>query len=167
MINLDGLKQLIIYNPDTGIFNWKYIRAGSGKVNKEAGHVTDKGYRRIRILSKNYFAHKLAWFYMTGEWPPDGLQVDHINRNRLDNRWCNLRLLTREQNCQNCHGQSNNTSGFKGVTKRGNKYEANLYHHGKLEYLGWFNSALEASNAYEKRVDEVSDFGALVNKVMS
>jgi len=156
MINIDELKSLLTYCPQTGKFNWNYSRSGSGKVYKEAGHITEKGYRRIRILGKNYFAQRLAWFYMTGEWPPEGFQVDHINSKRSDNRWCNLRLLTPEQNCRSCYSQINNTTGFKGVTKRGNKYGANLYHHGKLEYLGLFDSAEEASSRYEDRLDEIS-----------
>ena len=155
MINLDKLKELLYYNPKTGMFTWRYSRRGSGSIEKQAGHITDKGYRRIRILGKNYFASRLAWLYMTGEWPPEGFQVDHKDTDKLNNKWENLRLLTPEQNSRNYGPQCNNTTGFKGVCKRENKFEANIFHNGKLEYLGTFNTAKEASDAYEKRADEI------------
>lgn len=130
------------------MFKWRYLRAGSGKLNVEAGHITDKGYRRIRVKGKNYFAQRLAWFYMTGEWPPEGYQVDHKNNDKLNNSWLNLRLATPDQNSKNYGVQVNNKLQIKGVVQRGNKFEANIYYNGKLNYLGTFNTKEEAAKAY-------------------
>jgi len=104
---------------------------------------------RIMVCGTHYASHRLAWLYMTGSFPAD--QIDHINRNPRDNRFCNLREATQSQNQQNCGLRRDNTTGFKGGCwrKASKKFEAYSCHKGKRKYIGLYNTALEASEAYE------------------
>lgn len=106
------LHKLLHYNPDTGIFTWK-VSNGRSTVGKVAGS-SCHGYVSIGINTKIYLGHRLAVLYMTGGWP--AYDVDHINGNRADNRWVNLRQVTRHQNCLNRKRASHNKSGVKGVS---------------------------------------------------
>lgn len=85
------LKSLLYYDPETGIFVWLVTRQRS-PAGKEAGGYDEKGYRRICVNGTKVRAHRLAWLYMTGEWPED--QLDHINGLKDDNRFVNLREAT-------------------------------------------------------------------------
>jgi hypothetical protein len=113
----ERLRQAISYSPTTGEFR----RKPSGK---PAGCIDKDGYRVIRIDGRLYKAGPLAWLYVTGEWPSQ--IVDHINTDRADDRWDNLRLANRSQNGHNARSSRNNTSGFKGVAyhKRDKRYLA-------------------------------------------
>ena len=94
------LKTLVDYNPVTGIFTHKKSYYGSGgKVGRPAGSLCSKGYVIIRLNKKNYKAHRLAFLYMTGKFPEN--QVDHINGNKSDNSWENLRAATQSENMCN------------------------------------------------------------------
>lgn len=102
------------------------------------------GYIYIRIEGKSYRAHRLAWLYMTGDWPSD--QIDHINRTRGDNRWGNLREATQAQNKINANAPANNTSGHTGVAwnaKRG-RWHSYISVGGKKITLGRFKCLDEA-----------------------
>lgn len=80
---------------------------------------------------------------------PTGLQVDHINRNRLDNRRCNLRLTDHSGNVRNCSRNRRNTNGYKGVRRQGNRWGARLKCDGEWCCLGWFKTPEEAAVAYD------------------
>ncbi len=100
------------------------------------------------VAGKMYKAHRLAWFYMTGEWPPD--QIDHIDGDRDNNRLVNLRKATNAQNGANARLSKNNSSGFKGVsfdTSVG-RWRASIRRNRQLHYLGFFNTPEEAHAAY-------------------
>jgi hypothetical protein len=99
--------------------------------------------------------------------PLDGMQVDHINGDKLDNRRCNLRIVTSSQNKCNCGVQANNTSGFKGVSlsKPTGKWVANIKKHGKLHFLGYFPTAIEAARAYNRAAQEMHGEFARLNPV--
>lgn len=142
------IKKYLDYNPDTGIFTWKEARGNRGvKPNRIAG-CKDQGYVDIRLLQQNYRAHRLAWVYMTGNPAPE--YVDHINRNRSDNRWENLRAATACESARNVRMSPRNTVGLKGVTKKKNrnKYVAQIKYKRKRIYLGTFNTPEEAHAAY-------------------
>lgn len=150
IITQDELKELLHYNPDTGIFT----RPHSGR--KVGSNF--KGYLRIAITLNNknshYLAHRLAWLYMYGEFP-NGL-LDHINGVRNDNRIINLRIASDAQNQWNSGKKPNNTSGFKGVSRflNGERWKAEICINKKRYYLGLFNSALEAKVAYDNFAKE-------------
>jgi hypothetical protein len=97
------------------------------------------GYRHICIDGCTYKAHRLAYLYMTGEWPKD--QIDHINMDKNDNRWGNLRAATRSQNMANTRARTDNISGFKGVVwmKRQHEWAARIGVNGKQIHLGYFD----------------------------
>lgn len=107
------LKELLHYCPDTGIFTWLVAR-GRVSIGHIAGQLMD-GYTSIRIDRRMYRAHRLAWLYVTGNFPAD--QLDHINHVRDDNRFFNLREATDQVNGMNKSISSRNTSGVTGVYK--------------------------------------------------
>jgi hypothetical protein len=163
MITQKQIKRLLHYNPRTGIFTWlerKPDMFEDGKMfskeiicnqwnakwaGKEAGCLSH-GYISIGINNRKYGAHILAYIYMTGKQP--NKDIDHNNRNRNDNSWINLRPANNSQNRANSKIYENNTSGFKGVTLHGNKYQAQIQVNNKNIYLGRFNTAEEAHKAY-------------------
>lgn len=138
------IKELFSYDKDTGLFTRvkgrKGVKAGSiaGCINKSTG------YRIISIAATPYRAHRLAFLYVTGEWPVE--QVDHINGDRTDNRWVNLREANQSENLKNQGVRSDNTSGFVGVTwsKANSKWCAQIKANGKAMNLGYFTHKTEA-----------------------
>ena len=110
------------------------------------------GYKQIKIDGRMYLAHRLAWFYMTGAWPEHNL--DHINRNRADNRWANLRLAPGTLNENNRSTPHNNTSGAMGVNKNAKGlWVARGVKNGKRVFLKSskdFSVALQARLDYER-----------------
>lgn len=111
-MNIDVLKSLLRYEPDTGLIYW--IAEGKGMIKKKAaGTKLYSGYLGICIGPKRWQAHRIAWALHTGAWPKD--QIDHINGIRTDNRACNLREATNSQNGKNLGLSKANKSGHKGV----------------------------------------------------
>ena len=149
------LRELLDYNPLTGVFVWRVVRGGPSKDGNEAGCVMGNGYVRITVEKRSYAAHQLAWFYMTGEWPPS--EVDHINLIRSDNSWANLRLATLSQNRANTGKRSHNTSGFKGVSFHPGtqKWRAIIAKDGTRHSLGLFSSPDLAGEAYARKANEL------------
>ena len=138
------------YEEDTG----KFIRTsglrGKGKKGTEAGWIDEKGYRLIEIEGKSYRCHRLAYLWMTGDWPKH--QVDHINNIKDDNRWCNLRDATNSQNQRNTALRKNNTSGVKGVNwhKGNKKWRARVGYNNKRIHIGDFKLLSDAEVAIKK-----------------
>lgn len=107
------------YDPVSGDFRWRYRANASPQWNgrfagKLAGTVNDRGYVIICIDGGDFRAHRLAWAIMTGGWPSN--EIDHDNLDKGDNSWSNLRESTHGENNRNKPAQSNNSSGFKGVS---------------------------------------------------
>ncbi|MEI7998669.1 MAG: HNH endonuclease [Candidatus Omnitrophota bacterium] len=154
MITQEQLKEILHYDPETGSFTW----AKSGrriKIGKVAGGLEKGGYIRIRIFGKMYFAHRLAWLYMTGSFPPE--LIDHDNGNPSDNRFVNLREATRSENQANRGKTKANASGFKGVywDKKAKKWKAQIGFESKTKYLGLFDTKEEAHDVYKKAADNL------------
>ena len=144
MITQKELKELLHYDPETGIFTrLKSVSSGARK-GDIAGHSTGNGYLQIGIKGRYYRAHRLAWLYMTGEWPKD--QIDHINHIRTYNRWVNLREATNQENHKNQTLKSTNTSGVCGVYFRNDtlKWAAFIWVNDKPTNLGSFTDKFEA-----------------------
>jgi hypothetical protein len=148
-LTAEYLRSVLHYEPETGILTWKVRTARRVKVGDVAGSQDGGGYLRIKVLSRDYLAHRLAWLYVYGSWPKD--QLDHVNRNRSDNRISNLREVTNKQNQQNKSKRSDNTSGHPGVywRKRAPKWVAQITHNYKQIHLGYFDD-LEAAIAARK-----------------
>ncbi len=155
LITLPRLKELLYYDPETGILTWR-ISTMTGQHRKvfaaRAGAVagssaSSHGYSVIRLDRKLYLIHRLVWFYMTGTWPAD--QIDHRNGIRHDNRIANLREATQSLNMENMRRpRSNNKSGFLGVYKRRGRWMTAIRTKGGRIYLGPFDTPEEASIAY-------------------
>lgn len=138
------LKSVLEYRPTTGFFVWTK-NASKDLVGKIAGRLSG-GYRQIVIHGRTYRAHRLAWFYVHGDWPN---AIDHANGNRDDNRLENLRVATPSQNGANMRMPPTNTSGVKGVSRRPNgKFAASITVSGKTHFLGEFKTIESAAEAY-------------------
>jgi hypothetical protein len=146
-MNKDYLSQLLNYDPSTGVFVWKVNRRGGAKAGKEAGSITSKGYRSIRVFNSLYGAHRLAFLFMTGFMPTS--DIDHINGNRADNRWCNLREVSRSLNMQNLHHpHKDNATGLLGVSRFRDKYQASIRANGVTMRIGLYDCPYVAHAAY-------------------
>jgi hypothetical protein len=135
-----------------GKLYWKVIPNNSVVFGQEAGWLNDKGYRLVRIGGKNKRLHRVIWAYHYGEIE-EGVFIDHINRDPLDNRIENLRLCDRSQNQGNSKLRKDNKLGLKGVRTRGNKFRAAINKKGKYISLGSFDTAKEAHAAYLKAAE--------------
>ncbi len=142
-ITLERLKSLLRYEPETGDFVWLVSKARA--IADDIAGTPAEGYILIGIDGKSYRAHRLAWFWMTGEWPHE---IDHRDLNRANNRWANLRECTRHQNKANTRAHRDNQTGFKGVSRNRRGYRAEIIAFGVRRSLGTFPSALEAHQVY-------------------
>lgn len=151
MLTVERLRAVLRYDPDTG--EWERIKKGAG-TRAKVGSRYGKGRRYIRISvdGKRYLAHRLAWFYMTGEWPYP--ETDHRDRDSLNNRWRNLREATRSENGLNRGKAKNNTSGAIGV--RWSKHAKQWVAHVGRTYLGYFRSKEAAIEARAQALRSVA-----------
>lgn len=153
-ITQELLRKLFHYDPATGVFTRLVSTTQSVKVGDTAGSLHHTGYLHIQINDHIYGAHRLAWVYSYGEFPPNHL--DHINGDRADNRLCNLRLATHFQNTKNAKKRVDNTSGFKGVSffpTRGD-WVARCQVDGKRTCVGHFKTPELAAEAYRSFAQE-------------
>lgn len=151
MLTQQRLKELLHYNPETGVFTWKVWRGDKAKVGTVAGRQAHPRKQiQIRVDNVQHGAHRLAWLYMTGCWPKQ--YIDHINRNSLDNRFKNLREATPSQNEYNTAAHKDSTHKIKGVTldKLSKTWFARIQIEGRRIYLGHFKTAIDAGVAYEQ-----------------
>jgi hypothetical protein len=146
MLTQQRLKEVLRYDPATGEWTWINPNSNRVKAGDAAGTYTH-GYRKITVDGKRYYAHRLAWLYMTGSWP--GECIDHRDVAPAKNAWTNIREATRQQNQANKPRQINNTSGYKGVSKyKRGKWRAVIHVSGKQLYLGEYDTPQEAHSAY-------------------
>lgn len=148
------LLRLLSYDASTGAFHWAADRRPDMKVGDLAGRIDQARsagqtpYWRITVMRKRYGAHRLAWFYVHGQWPIG--EIDHINGNGLDNRITNLREVSRTENAQNIRkARADSKSGLLGVTSgKGRGFAATIRVNGILHWLGLYPTAEEAHAAY-------------------
>lgn len=147
------LKELLHYNPETGIFTRKTINKGhiTGSVNNNG---SGKKYIVIRVDNKLHYAHRLAWMYMTGEFPE--IEIDHIDGNGCNNIFYNIRVAGKQENNKNSRLQKNNTSGCTGVVIVKNRWIAQVMVNGKNKYLG---SYIERWDAISARMSANNKYG--------
>ena len=161
MISIERLREVLEYDSKTGIWTW--LQSVNKKpISVVAGTISVHGYRIITFEGVKYRSGRLAWFYMTGEWPSE--EIDHENRDKTDDRWCNLRVISRSENALNRDQQVNNTSGARGVhwdMDRAKwivqvKKDGILHHGGRFDYL---DEAIEARDALAQELH--GDFAVL------
>lgn len=140
-ITAERLRELLEYSPETGLFVWKKFTNGRVLVGSKAGCIVKKRYATICIDEKTYLAHRLAWLYVHGEWPKGW--IDHINRDKRDNRIENLRDVTPSQSAWNRAGDKGRSLP-KGVYKKKYGFESWIMRSGKNHYLGHFRTEAEA-----------------------
>lgn len=165
-ISPSRLHELLHYDPNTGKLFWLDVPAVYQRVRgKEAfTSVGAGGYRVGRVEGGFYLAHRVIWAMQTGRWPEE--VVDHINHNKLDNSWSNLRSASISQNTAN-RKIGLGLSKFVGVTKRKDtgRWVAQIKRNGRHISLGCFDSEVEAATAYNKAALEVHGEFAHINPV--
>lgn len=155
----------IEYTPETGVLKWKYnperIKLWNTKyAGKIAGSVFTsqhgKQYIRIKIAGYNLLGHRIAWFLMTGTWPP---MIDHRDEDGLNNKWNNLRVATQAQNC------ANSRNGLRGIDPFPNgRWRAKICIDYKQIHLGMFDTKEEAYAAYRRALCETHGDYAIYNR---
>lgn len=147
--SLAALREALDYDPATGQFRWRKDMGARAKAGALAGSTAGRGYRKIVVFGHRYPEHWLAWLFVHGRWPSE---IDHINRNRSDNRVENLREATRSQNNINKAIHPRNTSGFRGVSflPKRRKWVAQLRHEGRSKWIGYFDAPEDAAEAYAR-----------------
>lgn len=148
-LTAERLREVLCYDSETGVFTHRVTRSSRAVQGRVAG-TTEKqrGYVRIRIDQKDYWAHTLAHLYVTGDWPEE--DVDHVNGHKGDNRWENIRKASRSQNNANMGIPRHNTSGVKGVAwdRAKGMWRAQIKVSRKQIWLGYFRDIEDAKAAY-------------------
>jgi hypothetical protein len=141
------LAELFDYSLMTGRLVWRIQLTSRTVAGCDAGTLSKQGYRKIKIDGKSYLSHRLIWKLVTGDDPGD-LCLDHIDGDKTNNSWHNLRLATKRENCCNQPIRKRNEVGLKGVSRQYNKYHAKIQVNGHWIYLGSFSTPEEAHAAY-------------------
>jgi len=144
MLTAERLRELLDYDPETGVFTRRVRRTSGG-----TGWPDKVGYLYLMVDGKTYAAHRLAWLFMTGEWPTG--ELDHLDGNKACNAFANLREATRQTNMQNeVRARKSNKSGLMGVhfRKDRGKWVSAIRINGRARRLGQFDSPEEAHAAY-------------------
>lgn len=162
MVTAERLKESLRYDEGSGLFSWIKTGRRNIKSGDLAGHIDRQGYVQIMLDGKMYLAHRLAWFYVTGEWPKH--QIDHIDGNKGYNAFSNLRDVVQAVNMQNQgRPQRSNKSGFRGVSfeKATNKWRADISANGKRTTIGRFDTPELAYEHYLGARRTMHDAGGL------
>ena len=164
----EAVRARVAYDPETGIFVRK-VAAGGRKIGDLAGCPHAEGYVQIELLGVKCLAHRLAFFWMGGVWP--SADVDHRNGIRSDNRWANLRLVSRSENMQNMRSaMKDSRTGVLGVTVGASgKFIAQIARTdgNRSRYIGSFSTLEEASRAYLSEKARQHPFQTLVPSLNS
>lgn len=162
MLTQERLKEILSYDPKTGIFAHNTNRSNCVKIGSIAGCINFGGYRAIVVNCRSFLAHRLAWFYIYGQWP--NKNIDHINGLRDDNRLSNLREASQSENLQNQHNPGlSNKSGYLGVhfRKDNGRWVAQITVNRKRKHLGCFLSPELASMAYLDAKRKLHPYGQI------
>ena len=152
-LTVDLLNHLFKYDKETGELRWDVKKQGVAH-GAIAGTTDSQGYRIIKVNLKSYKAHRLVYLMHKGYLPKT---LDHINNNRSDNRIENLRAVSAGQNQHNRKLNTNNKSGYKGVSwaTRERKWNARINLEGKLVFLGYYNTPEEADKVVRAAREEL------------
>ncbi|WP_258129197.1 HNH endonuclease [Achromobacter anxifer] len=146
-LTAEKVRELLDYDPSTGLLYWRKTRTGTALAGTLAGSPHPDGYVQIKIKDKPYLAHRLAWLITTGKWPTE--LIDHRDGDRTNNRLINLRDVSPSVNQENRRSAPvNNKTGFLGVSRKGKRWEAKIRANGKKISLGRFDTPEAAHAAY-------------------
>lgn len=148
-LSLARLREVVEYSPETGLFTWVSSRPGHAQAGRVAGHVKRSGYGTLMIDGRAYKTHRLAWFYVHGEWP--SAHIDHKDGDPSNNRLDNLRDATPRINAENRRKpRRDNGSGYQGVSwhSQQRKWQARITCNGRARSLGVFETPTAAYAAY-------------------
>jgi hypothetical protein len=159
-MNAARLNELLHYCPESGVFTWKVNRGRLAKAGSIAG-TAQHGRVHIKADGRLHYAHRLAFLYMTGEFP--SAEVDHIDGDPANNRWANLRPCTRDENLQNKKVSKSNKSGLLGVSRHRCGWQATIHADKKQIHLGLFQDPLEAHQAYLEAKAQLHGFNPNIN----
>ncbi len=150
----DYLRSQLLYKSETGEFWWIATQKGRD-LSRQAGTFNNFGYRVIMLNGHRWVASRLAWFYMTGNWPVN--EIDHIDRNNSDDRWSNLREATRSENACNTGTRSDNSSGHRGVTwdRQKLKWKVQISVKGGKRIQKHFRNIDDAVSFYKSKAQEL------------
>lgn len=156
-LTADFARDLLRYDEEDGSLYYRksghLVRAGD-----KAGHIHN-GYASVNIKGRNFRAHVLIWLIKTGALPT--VTIDHIDRDRSNNRWANLRLATRHDQHGNMPIRRDNSSGVRGVSREGNRWKAQIRRDGKKIHIGYFADVASAKAAYDAAAKQY--FGEFYN----
>ena len=147
MLTAERVREVLDYNPDTGALTWRTTTSNRAVAGTLAGYARKDGRRAVMVDKRMYWAHRLAWLHVTGEWPRG--MVDHIDGDNKNNAIANLRDVNNSVNQQNRRrAQSNNRLGLLGVKKNGPGFSATIKAGGRKIHLGTWPTPGEAHAAY-------------------
>lgn len=161
-LSVELVRELLDYVPQTGALTWR-VRSikwfsSEHRMNAFNGRFADKpaftsktaaGYHQGDIFGRNYLAHRVIHLWMTGHWPE--AEIDHIDMNRANNAWANLRVATRSQNSANKPKRSGTSSRFRGVTWERSRccWQAQIRSNNRNRIIGRFDTEEAAARAYD------------------
>ena len=145
-LTAEAVRRLFIYDPYSGLL--QYRERGPRRPRGWFAGAKDpkSGYLRVQVGLRKYLVARLAWLWMAGHWPNG--DVDHVDLDRTNNRWGNLREATHAENTRNGPRRITNKSGFKGVTFKNDRWRATIVLEGRSRHLGYFTTPEEAHQAY-------------------
>jgi hypothetical protein len=148
-LSFDRAHELLRYEPETGKLFWRVATSNRVKAGAEAGALGGPGYRYLMVETERFLAHRLIFFMQTGRWPIG--DVDHMDGNRVNNAWANLRECDRKTNMENRKAPSSKSrTGVLGVSLSRGRFKAQIASGGKNRCLGRFDTVQEAQEAYLK-----------------
>lgn len=157
-ISQSKIREYLDYNAETGHLTWIKKPAKNVVIGTRAGSLKPNGYRYIRFDNFECLEHRLIWFGMTGEWPSKEFNIDHIDLNKSNNAWKNLRKITTTENNLNVKARVRSKSGFRGIKEIRNsgRYSARIVINQEEIYIGSFNSIEEAVEARNLKAKELN-----------
>jgi len=135
ILSFEEAQSYFTYNSDTGALLYKKKTSNKITIGDPVGSDNGAGYIKLSFKKRNYYAHRVIWLLMTGKWPKD--QIDHVDHDRSNNKWDNLKAATNKTNGKNQSLKINNMSGISGVhfNKRSKYWQGSIKVDGKHHYL--------------------------------
>lgn len=146
-ISFERIREMLHYCPETGALTWRISRGNQIYAGGTAGTTNAYGYRVVVLDRKFFMVHRLAFMFMLGRMPLHGLDVDHIDRNRSNNSWANLREVSRAKNLRNMTAPEHKPPN---VNRRGNRWQVTFSVENKTKYFGMYPTIEEAVEVAER-----------------